>query len=299
MERKRLLFCYLMAAPAVIMVLVITVWPILESVRMSFLGYDLMRINVDGTPFVGLKNFETVLNDQRFVISLINTFLFAIIVVGTVIILGLLIAQLLNMSFRGRGVLRSLVLIPWVTPPVVAATVWVWMYQPERSPINQVLRAMGIIDSNIRFLYDTNTFLGAISIPMLAVSSVRVWNGIPFVTLMLLAGLQSISAELYEAASIDGASAIGKFRYITLPSLAPILAILITLLSLGAIGHFEINFIMTSGGPRDLTSILAVLAYRQAFLFYRFDLGAAISTIILLITSVLAVFYIRYRFSET
>jgi len=299
MERKRLLFCYLMAAPAVIMVLIITVWPIIESVRMSFLSYDLMRINVDGTPFVGLKNFETVLQDKRFTISLVNTFLFAIIVVGSVIMLGLLLAQLLNMSFRGRGLLRSLVLVPWVTPPVVAATVWVWMYQPERSPINQLLRATGLIDSNIRFLYDTTTFLGGISIPMLAVSSVRIWNGIPFVTLMLLAGLQSISAELYEAASIDGASTFGKFRYITLPSLAPILAILVTLLSLGAIGHFEINFIMTSGGPRDLTSILAVLAYRQAFLFYRFDLGAAISTIILLITSVLAVFYIRYRFSAS
>lgn len=228
MERKRLLFCYLMAAPAVIMVLIITVWPIIESVRMSFLSYDLMRINVDGTPFVGLKNFETVLQDKRFTISLVNTFLFAIIVVGSVIMLGLLLAQLLNMSFRGRGLLRSLVLVPWVTPPVVAATVWVWMYQPERSPINQLLRATGLIDSNIRFLYDTTTFLGGISIPMLAVSSVRIWNGIPFVTLMLLAGLQSISAELYEAASIDGASTFGKFRYITLPSLAPILAILVT-----------------------------------------------------------------------
>ncbi len=299
MERKRLMFCYLMVAPAVIMVLIITVWPIIESVRMSFLAYDLMRVNIDGTPFVGLKNFRTVLQDQRFTISLRNTFLFAIIVVGSVILLGLMLAQLLNMSFRGRGLLRSLVLVPWVTPPVVAATVWVWMYQPERSPINQVLRALGLIDSNVRFLYDTTTFLGGVSIPMLAVSSVRIWNGIPFVTLMLLAGLQSISAELYEAASIDGANAFGKFRYITLPSLAPVLAILITLLSLGAIGHFEINFIMTSGGPRDLTSILAVLAYRQAFLFYRFDLGAAISTIILVITSVLAAIYVRYRFAAS
>jgi len=299
MERKRLMFCYLMVAPAVIMVLIITVWPIIESVRMSFLAYDLMRVNIDGTPFVGLKNFRTVLQDQRFTISLRNTFLFAIIVVGSVILLGLMLAQLLNMSFRGRGLLRSLVLVPWVTPPVVAATVWVWMYQPERSPINQVLRALGLIDSNVRFLYDTTTFLGGVSIPMLAVSSVRIWNGIPFVTLMLLAGLQSISAELYEAASIDGANAFGKFRYITLPSLAPVLAILITLLSLGAIGHFEINFIMTSGGPRDLTSILAVLAYRQAFLFYRFDLGAAISTITLVITSVLAAIYVRYRFAAS
>jgi ABC-type sugar transport system permease subunit len=299
MGRNRIIFCYLMVAPAVILVLVITVYPMLESLRMSFLAYDLMRINVDGTPFVGLKNFDTILHDQRFLISLKNTFLFAIIVVSAVIFLGLMMAQLLNMSFRGRGVLRSLILIPWVTPPVVAATIWVWMYQPERSPFNQVLRALGIIQTNIRFLADTTTFLGGISIPMLAVSSVRIWNGLPFVTLMILAGLQSIPVELYEAAEIDGAGALARLRFITLPSLRPVLAILITLLGLGAIGHFEVNYVMTGGGPRDLTSILAVVAYRQAFSFYRFDLASAISTVILVLTSLIATFYIRSRMSET
>ena len=299
MGRRRLLFCYAMIAPAVVLVMIITVYPMLESLRMSVLSYDLMRINVDGTPFVGLKNFETILQDQRFLISLKNTFLFAFIVVGTVILLGLMIAQLLNMTFRGRGVLRSMILIPWVTPPVVAATIWVWMYQPERSPFNQILRALGLIQLNIKFLSDFNTFLGGVSIPMLAVSSVRVWGGIPFVSLMLLAGLQSISVELYEAAEIDGAGALARFRYITLPSLRPMLAILITLLSLGAMGHFEVNYVMTGGGPRDLTSILAVLAYTQAFSFYRFDLASAITTIILLITSVMAMVYIRSRMSES
>jgi multiple sugar transport system permease protein len=298
MGRNRIIFCYLMAAPAVILVFILTVLPTLESLRMSVQAFDLMRINVDGTPFVGLKNFDAIFHDERFVIALVNTFLFAIIVVGSVIILGLLIAQLLNMSFRGRGVLRSLILVPWVTPPVVAATIWVWMYQPERSPINQVLRALDITHSNIRFLYDSAT-LGPLSIPMFAVSSVRIWNGLPFVTLMILAGLQSISAELYEAASIDGASALSKLRYITLPSLRPVLAILITLLGLGAIGHFEVNYIMTGGGPKDLTTIMAVIAYTKAFVFYRFDHAAAISTVVLLITSVMAMIYIRSRMSET
>jgi multiple sugar transport system permease protein len=299
MGRSRLIFCYVMVAPAVLLVLTLTVYPMLESLRMSFVQYDLMRINVDGTPFVGLKNFETVFADRRFTISLLNTFLFAVIVVSTVLFLGLMIAQLLNMAFRGRGILRSMILIPWVTPPVVAATVWVWMYQPERSPFNQILRALGIIQLNIRFLGDPATFLGGISIPMLAVSSVRVWNGLPFVTLMILAGLQSIPQELYEAAEIDGAGALARMRHITLPGIRPVLAILATLLGLGAVGHFEVNYVMTGGGPRDLTSILAVLAYRQAFSFYRFDLASAITTVILLLTSVIAVFYIRSRMSET
>ena len=147
MGRSRLIFCYVMVAPAVLLVLTLTVYPMLESLRMSFLQYDLMRINVDGTPFVGLENFKTVFTDRRFTISLINTFLFAVIVVSIGLFLGLMIAQLLNMAFRGRGILRSMILIPWVTPPVVAATVWVWMYQPERSPFNQVLRALGLIQT--------------------------------------------------------------------------------------------------------------------------------------------------------
>jgi ABC-type sugar transport system permease subunit len=286
-----------MVTPAILMVLLLGIYPMLASIRMSFLQYDLLRMK-DGTPFVGLKNFQDIFADPRFVTAILNTFLFTIIVIGAVIFLGLMIAQLLNMEFRGRGFLRTLILVPWVTPPVVSAMIWMWMFNPERSPLNQILRGLGLIQLNIRWLTDAASF-GPFSIPMLSVSSVRVWNGLAFVTVMILAGLQSIPHELYEAAQIDGAGALARFRYVTVPMVRPVIAILLTLLSLSAMGHFEVNYVMTGGGPRDLTNIVGVLAYQRAFTHYRFDQGAAMTTVILLITSVIAAFYIRSRFRES
>lgn len=296
--RRRTLFCYLMIAPALFLVLTLGIYPMLDSLRLAVLQYDLMRIPTEGTPFVGLRNFETIFQDARFLQTLRNTLVFVIIAVGSVVLLGLLIAQVLNLEFPGRGTLRSVVLIPWVIPPVVASAIWMWVYQPDRSPINQVLRELGLISMNIRFLTDSANTWGWVNIPMLAVSSVRVWNGLPFVTVMILAGLQSISADIYEAAEIDGAGTFDKFRYVTIPMLRPVLAILITLLTIGGIGHFEINYIMTGGGPNNLTNVLAVMAYQQAFTLFRFDLASAISSVILIMTAIIAALYIRDRIRE-
>jgi ABC-type sugar transport system permease subunit len=293
MVRRKNAFCYLMVAPMLALVLVLGVYPMLQTLGMSIVQYDLMRIAREGTPFVGLENFRQIAAEPRFWIAFRNTLVFVAIVVGCVVALGLLIAQVLNMDFRGRGILRSLILVPWVTPPVVSSAIWIWMYMADRSPINQVLMSLGLLDAPIRFLTDATKVWGPFSVPMGAVSSVRVWNGLPFVTVMLLAGLQSIPHEVYEAAEIDGASSIARFRYITLPMLGPVLSVLVTLLTIGGIGHFEMNYIMTLGGPNDLTNVLSVLAYQSAFTFYRFDLGAAISAIILLTTGTVAAFYIR------
>jgi len=295
MTRQRNIFCYLMVAPSLVLVMILGIYPMIDSLRLSMLQYDLMRIPTEGTPFVGFANFMTIFADPRFVQSLVNTFLFALIAVASVLFLGLLIAQVLNLEFGGRNFLRSLVLIPWVIPPVVASAIWMWVYQPERSPINQVLRSLGLIDSNIKFLTDATTTLGPISIPMLAVSSVRIWGGLPFVTVMILAGLQSIPKDVYEAAEIDGASVIDRFWHVTIPMLRPVLAILVTLLFIGGIGHFEVNYVMTGGGPNNLTNILAVMAYQQAFTLFRFDLAAAISSVILIVTGLIAALYIRDR----
>jgi ABC-type sugar transport system permease subunit len=286
-----------MVTPALLVVLVLGMYPMLDSLRISVLQYDLLRIANEGTPFVGLQNYITIFNDARFIKTLINTIAFVIIAVSVVVTLGLFLAQVLNMNFRGRGVVRMIVLVPWFIPPVVASMVWIWIFQTDRSPINHILRELGLITSNIGFLTNTDT-VGPVSIPMLAVSSVRVWNGLPFVVIFLLAGLQSLPHELYEAAEIDGANRVQRFLYITLPLLRPVLSILITLLAIGGIGHFEFNYIMTGGGPRDLTNIMAVLSYQQAFVFHRFDFAAAISGIILLLTGPIAVIYIYNQIKD-
>jgi multiple sugar transport system permease protein len=298
MTLRRNIFSYIMVAPALLLVLVLGVYPMLDSLRLAMVQYDLMRLDTDGSPFVGFDNFQTIFANPRFLGAFINTIIFAVIAVGSVTLLGLLIAQVLNLSIRGRGALRSLVLVPWVIPPVVASAIWMWVFQPERSPINQVLKALGLIDGNIRFLTDATHTLGPLSIPMLSVSVVRIWGGLPFVTVMILAGLQSIPQDIYESAEIDGAGVLQKFWFVTIPMLRATLAILVTLLFIGGLGHFEINYIMTGGGPSNLTNILAVMAYQQAFTQYRFDLAAAISSVILVLTGIVAAFYIRDRMTH-
>jgi ABC-type sugar transport system permease subunit len=298
MTTRRNIFSYLMVAPALLLVLLLGVYPMLDSLRLAMVQYDLMRLDTEGSPFVGFANFQTIFANPRFVGAFINTIIFAVIAVGSVTLLGLLIAQVLNLGIRGRGALRSLVLVPWVIPPVVASAIWMWVFQPERSPINQVLKGLGLIESNIKFLTDATNTLGPLSIPMLAVSTVRIWGGLPFVTVMILAGLQSIPQDIYESAEIDGAGAFHKFWYVTIPMLRATLAILVTLLFIGGLGHFEVNYIMTGGGPNNLTNILAVMAYQQAFTQYRFDLAAAISSVILVLTGIVAAFYIRDRMTH-
>lgn len=280
-----------MVAPALLLSLLLGVYPLIDTFRISVLQYDLLRIPKEGTPFVGFANYREMFQNPQFMQALINTILFTIIAVTVVTTLGLLISQLLNADFRGRGFVRLMVMVPWFIPPVVASMIWLWMFQTDRSPINQILRDWGLISSNIKFLTDTNTF-AFMSLPMFSVAAVRVWSGIPFVTLFLLAGLQSLPQDIYEAAKIDGAGRVQRFFLITLPLLRPVLSILLVLLILGGLGHFDINYIMTKGGPRGLTNLLSILSFQQAFVFFRFDLASAVSTFILLLTTPLAIYYV-------
>ena len=298
MTRQRNIFCYIMIAPALILVCLLGLYPMLASIRMSFLQYDLMVMATQGTPYVGLKNYIELLNRPQFTQALVNTLAFVVVAVGAVVTLGLLVAQVLSREFRGRGMVRTMVLISWFIPPIVAAGIWTWLFQPERSPINAVLAALGLIQTPIRFLTDSNWTLGPLSIPFFSIALVRVWNGLPFTITFIMAGLQSISHEIYEAAQMDGASGIQRFFYVTLPILRPVLLVLITLLAIGGIGHFEVNYVMTGGGPKGLTNILAVMAYTEAYSQYRFDLAAATANIILLMTGVIGFFYVRQQLKE-
>lgn len=297
MNRQKLLFCYIMLTPALILTIALGVYPMIYSLWMGFVEYDLLRIQEFGTPFVGLDNYIHVFADPKFIQTLVNTVLFTGIAVSAVLAIGLLVSQLLNANFRGRTALRMLFCVPWFVPPAVASAIWMWLLNTDRSPINFLLRDMGWITSNIKFLTDTATW-GPISIPMLAIAAVRVWNGLPFAIIFILAALQSIPRSLYEAAEIDGASLLQRFWYITLPMLKPVLAILTTLLIIGGLGSFEINYIMTGGGPQNLTNIMAVYSYQQAFSFYRFDLASAASGVILILTGLVCVFYIRSQIQK-
>ena len=292
MTRQKYLFCYLMVAPAMLITAALGVYPMLFSLWMSFVEYDLLRINEFGTPFVGLDNYVEVFSDPRFVQTLLNTIIFTVLAVAATLGFGLLLSQVLNTNYRGRTAMRMLVCVPWFVPPAVASAIWMWLLNTDRSPINFLLQDLGLITSNVRWLTDSATW-GPFSIPMMSIVAVRVWNGLPFAVIFLLAALQSIPRSLYEAAEVDGASLMQKFRYVTLPMLRPVLAILITLLVIGGVGSFEINYIMTGGGPQNLTNIMAVYSYQQAFSFYRFDLASAASGVIFIMTGFISIFYLR------
>jgi ABC-type sugar transport system permease subunit len=281
-----------MVAPAMLITTALGIYPMLFSLWMSFVEYDLLRINQFGTPFVGLDNYVEVFSDPRFVQTLFNTIIFTILAVAATLGFGLLLSQVLNANYRGRTAMRMLVCVPWFVPPAVASAIWMWLLNTDRSPINFLLQDAGLITSNIRWLTDSATW-GPFSIPMMSIVAVRVWNGLPFAVIFLLAALQSIPRSLYEAAEVDGASLWQKFWYVTLPMLRPVLAILITLLVIGGLGSFEINYIMTGGGPQNLTNIMAVYSYQQAFSFYRFDLASAASGMIFIMTGFISIFYLR------
>lgn len=292
MERKRKLFCYLMVAPAVLFTVVLGIVPMLTSLGWSFVEYDLMRVQEVGTPFVGFENYQTVLADDRFVQSVVNTLVMTGLVVVFAIALALVLAHVMHVEYRGRSIMRVLICAPWFVPPVVAAAIWMWLLNTDRSPINSLLIDLGLIETNVRYLTDTSTW-GPFSIPLFSVAAVRAWNGLPFIVIFILAGLQSIPKDLYEAGDVDGANLWRKFRYITLPLLKPVLGVLVMLLLITGIGHFEINYIMTGGGPQNLTNVMAVYSYLQAFSFFRFDLASAASGLILILTGVICAIYIR------
>lgn len=280
-----------MVAPALVVTLLLGIYPMLTSMFISFRSYDLLNVQERGSHWVGLRNYFTVFADERFVQTVMQTILFTVLAVAISVVMGLFLAQVINVKFRGLSVVRTLILVPWFVPPAVASVIWIWLLNTDLSPINALLRDVGWIDANIRFMTDSRTW-GPISIPMMAIVAVRVWNGLPFIIIFILAGLQSVPKDYYEAAEIDGANIVQKFFYVTLPTLKPVLLILLALLFMGGIGHFEMNFIMTGGGPRNLTNVMAVYAYNQGFLFFKFDVAAAASGVILMMTSVICVFYL-------
>lgn len=291
------IFCYLMVAPALLVTGLLGIYPMVASMILSFQSYDLLAGQRDSVEWVGFANYRTVLADDRFIQTISQTVIFTILAITIVVAIGLFLAQVVNTNFRGRAVVRTLIFSPWFVPPVVASAIWMWLLQTDRSPINALMRDWNLIGGNIRFLTDPETW-GPFSKPMMSIVAVRVWNGLPFVIIFLLAGLQSIPKSLYEAADMDGAGILQKFRYVTLPMLRPVLMVLLALLFMGGFGHFEMNYIMTQGGPRNLTNVLAVWSYQEGFAFFRFDTAAAASGIILAMTSVVCVIYLRLQYKD-
>jgi multiple sugar transport system permease protein len=252
-------------APLVILMAGLILWPFINAIGLSMTVRQSRR-----EVFVGLDNYLRLLRDEQFLGAIANTLRFTIISVGLKLVVGLSIASLLNSKIPLRNVLAGVMLLPWIVPEVVTALTWRGLYDPIFGGLNPVLQGLGIINRDIGWLSEPGLALPS-------VIAVNIWKGIPFFTMLLLAGLKAIDKELYEAAEVDGANAVERFFHITLPGLRYVLAVTLLLSTISTFNSFGIVYLMTGGGPGGETRLYSILAYERALLQNRFGPGAAVS----------------------
>ncbi|MEO7761821.1 MAG: sugar ABC transporter permease [Casimicrobiaceae bacterium] len=280
----RPLFAYLLNAPALIAIALLAAYPIAYSAWISLHKYNLKRPNV--FRFIGLENFATILEAPEFWSALWITVQFTLLVVITVSVLGVLVALLLNQPFRGRGIARTLVLLPWAIPPVVNGLMWQWIYDSKIGALNGLLVSLGLLSEYRGWLSDPTSAI-------LALAFADVWNVLPLAVILLLAALQKIPSELYESARMDGAGPFQLFRHVTFPWIAQTLLVVLILQTLSAIRAFDVIYVLTAGGPGTATTTLVWKTYLTTFENLDFGLGNAYAYMVSLITFGFGLVYFR------
>lgn len=279
---------YLLLTPALLVMALLFLFPAIYNVVLAF-----QRLTPYDAPgdavWVGLQNFRDVLSDPQTGRSALNTvFWLTAITVAIRLVAGMGLALLLQSPvlerWRLRGVCRTLVLVPWMIPPVVAVASWKWLLDANSGVLNQVLVQTGLIDSGIPFLAQTSTVWWS-------VITILVWRELPFVVIVLMAGLQGIPKEQYEAASLDAVNRWQSFRFITIPNLRPVLTVIVLMTVIQTFNNFVYVWLSTGGGPGTYTQVLATQLYSAAFVSNSLGEGAAIG---LLMSAVMAVFALAY-----
>ena len=280
--RRRRLGPYLAIVPGLLLVAAVIFYPILDTIRLSL--YDVRLIQIG--EFLGLGNYSVLAQDPLFWRVLRQTLFWTASSVSLKLVLGLALALLLNEKFRGRKVFRALLLIPWAMPQVAAAIVWRWMYEPNFGYLNDLLGGLGLMNDPI-------IWLGNARSAFVAAVVTDTWTGLPFMAFVFLAGLASIDRSLYEAAKIDGANAWGRFRYVTLPQLGPVILVATLVSAIWTFNAFNVVYALTGGGPLNATDIMVTYTYTQAFERLEFGLAAALATITFVILLVFSLVYVR------
>jgi ABC-type sugar transport system permease subunit len=284
-NRKRFRMGLWFTAPAVIVLLTVLAYPIIASFVLSF-----QRIRFAGQgltyQFNGLNNYAELLRNQLFRASLFRSVYFTFIEVIAVLILALLVALMLNHPLGRHAFFRVVLLVPWALAPVANAVLWKWIYNANYGVLNTVLLGLGVVDKNV-------VWLGS---PWLALNMILladIWKSVPFISLLLLAGLQNIPPFLYKAARLDGANTWQQFVHITLPGIKTSLVISIVLQSIWALKVFDLIYVLTHGSPADSTVLLNYLSWRETFSNLDIGYGAAIANVLFVLMFLLALAYIR------
>lgn len=277
-RRRRFNVAYLLMAPAMVYLAGFMLIPLLRGVQLSFT--DTRLINPTGGSNVGLENYRFLLGSERFWNSMYATVVYTAGVVVFSLLLGTLTAILINRQFRTRSVVRAVLLFPYATPTVAAALVFSWIYNPSSGILNRALGVFGLEPAG--WLEDPRY-------GMLSVTLATVWKVFPFVMLVMLAALQSVPDELYEATRIDGADGLSTFRAIVLPHLMPTIRVVALLMTIWSIRRFEIIYLLTGGGPVERTNTLVINIYQQAFNQQRLGVAAAIGMLGVVLSLVVTV----------
>lgn len=289
LSSQRTRAAWLFLAPMLVVLLLVAVWPLGRTLYFSLTNATL--VDMERYSFVGLSNYLTydngrwygVLSDPQWFAALRNTLVFAAVSVTLETILGVLIALLLNAHFPGRGLMRAAMLVPWAIPTVVSAKMWGWMLNDQFGVINDALMRTGLITEPVAWLADP-------SLSLVSVILVDVWKTTPFVALLVLAALQMVPKDCYEAAEVDGIHPVRVFFRVTLPLIAPALAVAIIFRLLDAMRMFDLVYVMT--GATDATITLSVFAQRELIGFQDIGYGSAASTLVFFIIALLTALYV-------
>ncbi len=272
---------WLLMLPLLFVMLSVIGWPFLDTVRLSFTD---ARLVGTGGEFVGAGNYRRLFASSAFWRAFVVTTEFAAVSVFVEMVLGVLVALLLYQDFRGRNVLRAILILPWALPTVVNALLWRLIYNPEYGALNAALVQTGLIGAYRSWLGDPDSALAALIVA-------DAWKNFPLVALISLAALHAVPNDIKAAAIVDGAGALSRFRFVILPYLAGPLMVALVLRTIEAFKVFDIIWVMTRGGPANSTRTLSILVYQEAFSFQRAGSGASLALIVTLAVTVLAVAY--------
>lgn len=279
--KREWLLPVLFIAPAIAVLLALSIYPLIYSLTVS------LQQETSGGVVWGLGNFARLLSDDFFLTAMVHTFIYAAVALTCEFFLGLGLALLLNDRIRGRSLFRASLLVPMMLPSVVVGVVWRLILNPNFGAINGTLKQFGINTEGL-------TWTASPVLAMFSVIAVDVWQWTPFVFLVLLAGLQAIPQEPYEAALIDGSSRWQTFWHVTLPLLKPAILIVLLLRTMDLLRVFDQIFILTEGGPGFATETISLYIYRTAFRFFDFGYATAMSFVLLALTNVISAIYIKF-----
>ncbi|MFJ2190000.1 carbohydrate ABC transporter permease [Kitasatospora sp. NPDC087861] len=277
---------WMFIVPAAAYLLLFFGYPIVKNIVMSFQQYSITTFYTGAAPFVGLRNYSEILSSDLFSEALLTTVLFTAGSIFGQFVLGLAFALFFQRSFPLGRVLRSLLLLPWLLPLVASGTTWRWMLDADSGVVNGALRGLHLLPSGVPWLTGTSQAL-------VSVTLINVWVGIPFNTTILYGGLQDVPTHLYEAAKLDGAGPVTTFRHVTWPLLRPVVSVVLVLDVVYTVKVLDIILTVTGGGPANATETIATLSYELSFRQFEFGRGAAMSTVLVVVSLVFALVYLR------